>query len=54
MQEHIINPDEGTSVACIKTCTVCNKFFSTISEYKMHIKEHRKVSRIYYLLIYYV
>ncbi|XP_026810472.1 zinc finger protein 665-like [Rhopalosiphum maidis] len=46
MQEYIINPDEGTSVACIKTCTVCNKSFSTIPEYKMHIKEHRKFDSV--------
>ncbi|XP_027853757.2 zinc finger protein 182-like isoform X2 [Aphis gossypii] len=46
MQEYIINPDEGTSVDCIKTCTVCNKSFSTIPEYKMHIKEHRKFDSV--------
>jgi len=48
MLENIINPDEGTSVACIKVCTTCNKSFATISEYKMHIKEHRKVSPSFY------
>ncbi|XP_022167998.1 zinc finger protein 107-like [Myzus persicae] len=46
MQENIINPSEEASVACIKTCTICNMSFSTISEYKMHIKEHRKFDSI--------
>jgi len=51
MQENLINSDEGASAACIKTCTSCNMSFSTVSEYKMHIKEHKKVSLIYNILM---
>jgi len=47
MQENLINSGEETSAACIKTCTTCNMSFSTVSEYKMHIIEHRKVSQIF-------
>lgn len=46
MQENIIDPDnpvEIASSACFKTCKICKKSLSTVSEYKMHIKEHRKV-----------
>jgi len=51
MQENLINPSEGTSVACIKTCISCNMTFSTVPEYKMHIKEHKKVCLIYNILM---
>lgn len=51
MQENLMNPGEGTSVACTKTCTSCNMSFSTVTEYKMHIKEHKKVSLIYNILM---
>lgn len=47
MQENIIDPDnmvEITTAVCLKTCKTCKKSLSTVSEYKMHIKEHRKVS----------
>lgn len=47
MQENIIDPDnmvEITTAVCLKTCKACKKSLSTVSEYKMHIKEHRKVS----------
>ncbi|XP_015378345.1 PREDICTED: zinc finger protein Xfin-like, partial [Diuraphis noxia] len=46
MQENLINPGEGTSIASIKTCTSCNMSFTTVSEYKMHIKEHKKFDSI--------
>lgn len=49
MQENIINPNscvDETSISCFTTCKICKKTFSTNSEYKMHIKEHRKVCRI--------
>ncbi|KAL4149327.1 hypothetical protein QTP88_003296 [Uroleucon formosanum] len=46
MQENLMNSDEETSVGCIKTCTICNMSFSTVSEYKMHIKEHKKFDSV--------
>lgn len=45
-----MNSDEETSVGCIKTCTICNMSFSTVSEYKMHIKEHKKVSQFFFMM----
>jgi len=46
-----MNLGERTSVACTKTCTSCDVSFSTVTEYKMHIKEHKKVSLIYNVLM---
>lgn len=54
MQENIINPinpTDETSISCFKTCKTCKKMFSIISEYKMHIKEHRKVCEIIFKCI---
>lgn len=50
MQENILNPDnptELTSINNFKTCKTCKMSISTISEYKMHIKEHRKVCEVF-------
>lgn len=52
MQENIINSDcpvDLTSVPCFKTCEICKKSFSTTLEYKMHIKEHKKVCIAFFL-----
>jgi len=48
IQENLMNSGEETSVGCSKTCTICNMSFSTVSEYKMHNKEHRKVSTFFF------
>lgn len=48
MQENIIDLENSidiTSATCLTTCKICDKTLSTISEYKIHIKEHRKVSK---------
>lgn len=48
MQENVLNfdnPTEVTSVNNFKICKICNMSLSTTTEYKMHIKEHRKVCR---------
>lgn len=37
------NPAEVTSAVCLKNCKICKQFFTTIFEYKTHMKEHRKV-----------
>ncbi|XP_060880467.1 zinc finger protein 665-like isoform X3 [Metopolophium dirhodum] len=42
IQENLMNPGEETSVGC----TICNMSFSTVSEYKMHNKEHRKFDSV--------
>lgn len=49
MQENIINHDnsvEAASISCFKICKACKKSFTTTLDYKMHIKEHRKVCKI--------
>jgi len=46
MQENIIsldNPLGLTSISSLKTCKTCKKSLPTVLEYKMHIKEHKKV-----------
>jgi len=45
----INDPMEVISVS-FKTCKICKKSFSTASEYKIHIKEHKKVCKIFYML----
>lgn len=50
MLENILNPDNPTEVTSannFKTCKTCKKSTSSISEYKMHIKEHRQVCRTF-------
>lgn len=54
LQENLINSDnqmDVTSIDYFKTCKVCKKSLVTLSEYKMHEKEHKKVTIKYMSII---
>jgi hypothetical protein len=62
MQENVLNSDNLTEVKSVnnfKNCKICKMSISTITEYKMHIKEHRRVCIIFvndninYIIIYF-
>uniref|UniRef100_A0A2S2R835 Zinc finger protein n=1 Tax=Sipha flava TaxID=143950 RepID=A0A2S2R835_9HEMI len=49
MQENVLNSDNLTEVKSVnnfKNCKICKMSISTITEYKMHIKEHRRFDSV--------